>query len=312
MDLRIFIEPQQGASYERVLTLARVAERLGYDGFFTSDHYLKMSDISGLPGPLDAWTTLSGLARDTSRLRLGPLVTPVTFRRPGPLAIAVAEVDHMSGGRIEFSLGAGWFETEHLAYGIPFPPTKERFEMLTEQLDVILGMWATPEGKTFDYDGKHYRVVDSPALPKPTQRPRPPVILGGHGATRTPALAARHADEFNLPFAPVEVFAAQRDRVRAACDAVGRDPDSMRFSVAQVICCGRTEAELAKRAAAIGREVDELRANGAAGTPDEVAAKLRTYADAGASRVYLQTLDIDDLEQIELVAAEVMPQVASL
>lgn len=307
MDLRIFIEPQQGASYERVLTLARVAERLGFDGFFSSDHYLKMSDISGLPGPLDTWTTLAGLARDTSRLRLGPLVTPVTFRNPGPLAIAVAQVDAMSGGRIEFSLGAGWFEAEHDAYGIPFPPTAQRFEMLTEQLEIITGLWTTPVGETFDFTGKHYRLTSSPALPKPQQQPRPPIILGGHGQKRTPALAAKHADEFNLPFAPVEAFVAQRDRVRAACEAIGRDPDSMRFSVALVLCCGSNETELQRRADAIGREVDELRTNGAAGTPAEVIEKIHRYRDAGASRVYLQTLDIDDTAHLELVAAEVAP-----
>jgi F420-dependent oxidoreductase-like protein len=307
VQLRVFIEPQQGASYERVLTLARVAERLGFDGFFSSDHYLKMSDVSGLPGPLDTWTTMAGLARDTSRLRLGSLITPVTFRMPGPLAIAVAQIDAMSGGRVEISLGAGWYEAEHQAYGIAFPSTKTRFEMLTEQLDIVTGLWATPQGETFNYDGIHYRVVDSPALPKPVQQPRPPVILGGHGVKRTPMLAARYADEFNLAFGPLEEFVAQRDRVRAACETVGRDPESMRFSAALVLCAGRTEAELAARAASIGRDVAELRENGAAGTPDEVVAKLRAFGDAGASRIYLQTLDIDDLDHLELVAAEVAP-----
>jgi len=290
-----------------VLTLARVAERLGYDGFFSSDHYLKMSDISGLPGPLDTWTTLAGLARDTTRLRLGPLVTPVTFRLPGPLAIAVAQIDAMSGGRVELSLGAGWFETEHKAYGIPFPPTKQRFEMLTEQLDIITGLWSTPVGERFSYDGAHYQVVDSPALPKSKQQPRPPVILGGHGAKRTPALAAKHADEFNLPFAPLNGFRAQRKRVRAACESVGRDPESMRFSAALVLCCGADEADLARRAASIGRDVSELRETGAAGTTAEVTEKLLAFRDAGASRIYLQTLDIDDTDHLELVAAEVAP-----
>jgi alkanesulfonate monooxygenase len=307
MDLRIFIEPQQGASYDRVLTLARVAERLGFDGFFSSDHYLKMSDVSGLPGPLDTWTTLAGLARDTTTLRLGPLVTPVTFRLPGPFAIAVAQVDAMSGGRIEVSLGAGWFDAEHRAYGIPFPDTKTRFEMLTEQLDVITGLWTTPQGETFTYEGKHYQFDDSPALPKPVHQPRPPLILGGHGPQRTPALAAEHADEFNLPFGSLDAFVQQRARVRAACEEAGRDPDSMRFSCALVLCAGRTETELAARATAIGRDVPELRENGAAGTPDEVVAKLAAFRDAGASRVYLQTLDIDDLDHLELVAAEVAP-----
>src|SRR5215204_1686172 len=230
MDIRIFIEPQQGASYERVLTLARTTEQLGFDGFFSSDHYLKMSDVSGLPGPLDTWTTLAGLARDTTRLRLGPLVTPVTFRLPGPLAIAVAQIDAMSGGRIELSLGAGWFDAEHRAYGIPFPSTRTRFEMLTEQLDIISGLWSTPPGETFDYAGEHYEVVDSPALPKPAQQPHPPIILGGHGAKRTPALAAKHAAEFNLPFGSLDGFVSQRVRVRDACAALGRDPDSMIFS----------------------------------------------------------------------------------
>ncbi|HEX7120315.1 MAG TPA: LLM class F420-dependent oxidoreductase [Longimicrobiales bacterium] len=307
MDLRIFIEPQQGASYERVLTLARVAERLGFDGFFSSDHYLKMSDVSGLPGPLDTWTTLAGLARDTSRLRLGPLVTPVTFRQPGPLAIAVAQADAMSAGRIELALGAGWYEAEHDAYGIPFPPTATRFEMLTEQLEIITGLWSTPIGEQFNYRGKHYRFENCPALPKPQQQPRPPIILGGHGAKRTPQLAATYADEFNQPFPPLDAFKAQRDRVRAACEAAQRDPASMKFSVALVLCCGANEAEVARRAAAIGREVDELRRNGAAGTPAEVVDKLRAYRDAGAERVYLQTLDIDDTAHLELVAAEVAP-----
>jgi F420-dependent oxidoreductase-like protein len=308
MDLRVFVEPQQGASYERLLTLARVAEHLGFDGFFSSDHYLKMSDVSGLPGPLDTWTTLAGLARDTTRLRLGPLVTPATFRLPGPLAIAVAQVDHMSRGRVELALGAGWYQAEHDAYGIPFPPLRERFSMLGEQLEVITGLWTTPEGERFSYEGRHYRVVDSPALPKPAQQPRPPIVLGGYGAARTPALAARFADEFNLPFAPLPAFREQRQRVQGACEAAGRDPGSMRFSIALVLCCGRDEHELGRRAAAIGRDVDEMRQHGAAGTPDEVAAKLRDYAEAGASRAYLQVLDIDDVAHLELVAAEVAPQ----
>lgn len=310
MDLRVFIEPQQGATYDRVLGLARTAERLGFDGFFSSDHYLRMGEATGLPGPLDTWTTLAGLARDTERLRLGPLLTPVTFRLPGPFTIAVAQVDHMSGGRIEVGLGAGWYDAEHQAYGIPFPPLHERFDMLAEWLDILTGLWATPEGERFDHQGSHYKFVDSPALPKPAQHPHPPLILGGHGARRTPALAARYADEFNVPFAPLDTFETQRDRVRVACERIGRDIESVRFSVSLVLCCGRDGAEVARRAAAIGREPDELRQNGAAGTPDEVVAKLRRYRDAGTSRVYLQTLDIDDHEHLELVMAEVAPHLA--
>lgn len=310
MDLRIFTEPQQGASYSRLLSVARATEELGFDAFFRSDHYLKMGGASGLPGPTDAWLTLAGLARETSRIRLGTLVTAMTFRLPGPLAISVAQVDEMSGGRVELGLGTGWYEDEHRAYGIPFPPLGERFDRFEEQLAAITGLWATPEGETFSMDGRFYGFTDSPALPKPVQSPRPPIIIGGGGARRTPGLAARYADEFNLPFAPVTFFAEQRDRVRAACDAVGRDPGTMRFSAALVVCCGADEREIAHRAGRIGREPTELRENGAAGTPDEVIATLRTYADAGASRIYLQVLDLDDLDHLSLLADAVLPAVA--
>lgn len=309
MDLRIFTEPQQGATYDDLLAVARTTEELGFDAFFRSDHYLKMGGVSGRPGPTDAWITLAGLARDTERIRLGTLVTAATFRLPGPLAISVAQVDQMSGGRVELGLGSGWYEAEHTAYGIEFPSLGERFDRLEEQLTAIVGLWDTPEGATFSMDGRHYRFVDSPALPKPTQRPRPPIIVGGGGAKRTPALAARFADEFNLPFAPVDRFAEQRDRVRAACEAIDRDPDSMIWSVALVVCAGGDETEVRRRADAIGRQPDELRANGAAGTPDEVLATLRRYADAGAARVYLQVLDLSDLEHLHLVAETVLPEV---
>ena len=263
MLLRIFTEPQQGATYDSLLAVARTSESLGFDAFFRSDHYLSMGTASGLPGPSDAWTTLAGIARETSTIRLGTLVTSATFRPPGPLAVIVAGVDAMAGGRVELGLGAGWYEAEHTAYGIPFPPLGERFERLEEQLALITGLWATPEGTTFTWEGAHYQVVDSPALPKPVQRPGPPVIVGGHGARRTPRLAATYASEFNLAFSSLEETGTQFERVRAACRSRGRDPGSMAFSAAQVICCGRTDAEVAARARTIGREVDDLRANGA-------------------------------------------------
>jgi F420-dependent oxidoreductase-like protein len=304
MDLRIFTEPQQGASYDDLLAVARAAESLSFDAFFRSDHYLKMGDVTGLPGPTDAWTTLAALSRDTSTIRLGTLVTSATFRLPGPLAVSVAQVDQMSGGRVELGLGAGWYEAEHKAYGIAFPPLGERFERLEEQLAIITGLWSTPTGDTFDFAGKHYRVSDSPALPKPTQRPLP-VIIGGGGPKRTPRLAATYAAEFNAPFAPVEFFTAQTDRVRQACEAMGRDPASMTFSAALVVCCGGDEAEVNRRAAAIGRQPEELRKNGAAGTPAEVVATLQRWADAGATRIYLQVLDLSDLDHLELIASEV-------
>lgn len=309
--LRIFTEPQQGASYDQLLAVARRAETLGFDGFFRSDHYLKMGDVSGLPGPTDAWVTLAGLARDTSTIRLGTLVTPVTFRHPGPLAISVAQVDDMSGGRVELGIGAGWYDAEHRAYAIPFPALGTRFRQLEEQLEIITGLWSTPEGSTFSFTGSAYSVVDSPALPKPAQRPRPPIIIGGGGQTKTPRLAARFADEFNLPFAPRSFFEAQCGRVRAACEAIGRDPQSLAYSAALVVCCGRDEAEVSRRAAAIGRAPDELRQNGAAGLPAEVIESIRAFTDAGASRIYLQVLDLADLDHLDLLAAEVMPQVAS-
>lgn len=306
MELRIFTEPQQGATYDQLLAVARCAEDAGYGAFFRSDHYLMMGDVSGEPGPTDAWTTLAGLARETSRIRLGTLMTAATFRLPGPLAITVAQVDQMSGGRVELGIGTGWFAEEHSAYGIPFPPLAERFDRLEEQLAVITGLWATPPGERFDHDGRYYPVRDSPALPKPVQQPRPPILLGGTGPKRTPRLAARYADEFNLPFASVPDTAAQFDRVRAACVEIGRDPAGMVWSNALVLCCGRDDAEVARRAAAIGREPDELRANGLAGTPVEVLDTIGRYAEIGSERLYLQVLDLSDLEHLELVAGEVM------
>jgi F420-dependent oxidoreductase-like protein len=308
VDLRIFTEPQQGASYDQLLRLAQAAEAAGYDGFFRSDHYMRGGDGDGRPGPTDAWVTLAGLARETSRVRLGTLVTAATFRLPGPLAIMVAQVDAMSGGRVELGIGAGWYEAEHAAYGIPFPPVGERFDRLAEQLAVITGLWETPVGERFSAAGRYYPIKDSPALPKPVQQPRPPVILGGGGARRTPALAARYADEFNMPFASVEEMRVQFDRVQAACADAGRDPTTLRWSVVLVLCCGRNEGEVRRRAAAIGHEPDGLREQGVAGTPAECVETLERYARAGAGRAYLQTLDIDDLDHIELVADKVASQ----
>lgn len=310
MLLRIFVEPQQGANYATQLRCAKATEECGFDGFFRSDHYLHMGGhVDGLPGPTDAWVTLAGLARETSRIRLGTLMSAATFRLPGLLAIAVAQVDEMSGGRIEFGFGTGWFDAEHAAYGIPFPSLAERFARFEEQLAVITGLWETPVGERFSYSGRHYRLVDSPALPKPAQRPRPPILIGGAGPTRTPRLAARYADEFNVPFHRLPETRAAFDRVAAACEDAGRDVASMVYSAAQVLCCGRDEAEVKRRAAAIGRDVAELRENGLAGSPAEVVDKIGAFAEAGCQRIYLQLLDMTDLDHIELVAAEVMPHV---
>ena len=296
-----------GATYDQLLAVARRAEETGFDAFFRSDHYLTMGG-DGLPGPTDAWVTLAGLARETSRIRLGTMVTAATFRLPGPLAISVAQVDQMSGGRVEFGIGAGWFEDEHTAYGIPFPSLGERFDRYEEQLAIITGLWGTPPGERFDFDGSHYQVSGSPALPKPVQPGGIPVIVGGAGRKRTPRLAARYASEFNVPFSSAEDNARLFAGVREACEEAGRDPSSLVYSSALVLCVGKDEAEVARRAAAIGREVDELREHGVAGTPAEAVDVLGRYAEAGAQRFYLQVLDLSDLDHLDLVASEVAPQ----
>jgi len=291
-----FVEPQFGASYEDQLAVARRAEDCGFDGFFRSDHYLTMDDSPGLPGPTDAWVTLAGLARETSRIRLGTLVTAATFRLPGPLAIAVAQVDQMSGGRVDFGFGTGWFEAEHTAYGVPFPPLGERFERLEEQLEIITGLWAAD--KPFSFTGRHYTVADSPGLPKPAQRPGPPVILGGWGRKRTPALAARFASEFNVPFASIEDTVLSFDAVRAVADR------PLVLSVAQTVACGRTDAELKSRMDAIGPAA----ARALTGTPDALVEQLGRFAEAGASRAFLQILDLHDLDHLDVIASDVAPQ----
>jgi F420-dependent oxidoreductase-like protein len=306
--LRIFIEPQFGATYDDQLAVAREAEALGFDAFFRSDHYLTMGAGLGEPGPTDSWVTLGALARETERIRLGTMVTAATFRYPGPLAISVAQVDAMSGGRVELGLGSGWYEQEHAAYGIPFPSLGERFERLEEQLAIVTGLWETPVGERFSYDGRHYQLGGSPALPKPVQTPRPPIIVGGWGKARTPRLAARYADEFNVPFAPKpEVFTGQVEAVRAACEAVGRDPASLVWSAAITVVCGEDEAAYARRAAAIGRDPADLRAGVAAGTVAEVTDRLGGFVEAGAQRLYLQVLDVHELDHLRLLAAEVAP-----
>ncbi|MFE7130605.1 LLM class F420-dependent oxidoreductase [Streptomyces sp. NPDC057638] len=305
MELRIFTEPQQGADYDTLLAVARATEDLDFGAFFRSDHYLAMGSADGLPGPTDAWITLAGLARETKRIRLGTLMTAGTFRLPGVLAIQVAQVDQMSGGRIELGLGAGWFEEEHRAYGIPFP--KEKFSRLEEQLEIVTGLWKTPVGETFSYDGTHYQLDGSPALPKPAQG-SVPVLIGGHGAKRTPSLAARFASEFNIPFASLEDSERQFGRVRSAALELGRAADDLVYSNALVACVGRDDAEVARRAARIGREVEELKTNGLAGSPAEVVDKLGRYAEIGSSRVYLQILDLADLDHLELISSQVQSQ----
>jgi F420-dependent oxidoreductase-like protein len=306
MQLRVMTEPQEGATYDDLLAVATEAERLGFDAFFRSDHYQRISPGDPGPGPTDAWTVLAGLARDTTTIRLGTMVSSATFRLPGPLAVTVATVDAMSGGRVELGLGSGWYETEHTSYGIPFPPVGERFDLLEEQLAIVTGLWSTPAGETFSFAGAHYSLTDSPALPKPVQSPLP-VVVGGKGPRRTPALAARFATEYNVPFDTPEVVGACFGRVRRACEDAGRDPGTLLLSVAQTLAVGGDETEVRRRAEAAGGDPESLRAGGLAGTPAEVVDKLGRLADLGAERVYLQVMDLGDLDHLRLVAEDVAP-----
>ena len=306
MDFRIFTEPQNGATYSDQLRLATAAEQLGFDGFFRSDHYMTMNPRNGgLPGPTDSWTTLGALARETSTIRLGTLVSSATHRVPAILAIQVAQVDEMSNGRIELGLGTGWFEAEHRAYGIPFPT--KRFGMLEEQLEVITGLWATPVGETYSFSGDHYELVNAPALPKPVQSPVP-IIVGGSGPSRTPALVARFAHEYNSWVASPETVSERAGRIASACEAIGRDASEVVLSIAGATAVGATDADVARRADAANSTPDALRESGFAGSAAEVVDKVSALAELGISRIYFQVLDFHDVDQVEFLASEVVPQ----
>ena len=307
MTARIFTEPQQGATYDDLLAVARTGAELGYGAFFRSDHYLKMGSPAGEPTVTDAWTTLAGLARDTTGIRLGTLVTPVTFREIGAFTVTATQVDQMSGGRVDVGLGAGWYEDEHRAFGMPFPPMGERYDRLEDQLAVLHGVWTAPAGATFEHTGRTASVRIDADTVRPAQRPRPPIVLGGSGGPRSGRLAATYADEYNTAFVKPPVMQGVHDSVRAACERHDRDPSSLVYSVGQVLCCGADEAEVGRRAAAIGREPAELRENGLAGTPAEVLEKMGVFAELGAQRFYLQVLDLTDLDHLRLVAEEVLP-----
>ena len=311
MRARVFIEPQMGATYEQQLAMARGAESAGFDAFFRSDHYLHFFTNDPGPGPTDTMVTLGALARETTTIRLGTLVAASTFRFPGPLAITVAQIDVMSGGRVELGLGAAWNEAEHRAYAIPFPALGERFERLGEQLAILTGLWTTPLGERFEFTGRHYTIEDSPGLPKPVQRPHPPIVVGGRGLRRTPALAARYGQEYNLGFSSAEAAAAAFGRVRSACAEIGRDPSTLRYSVALTTACGAGDAEVRARCARIGRTPEQLRTSGLVGTPAEVVARVAEYAAVGADTVYFQLLDLHDLDHVALLGAEVVPAVTA-
>ncbi|MFI7598500.1 LLM class F420-dependent oxidoreductase [Actinoplanes sp. NPDC049681] len=313
MRVCLFVEPHRGATYEDQLRLARHAEEAGFEGFLRADHYQSMGADPGLPGPTDAWLTLAALARETTRLRIGTLVSSATFRLPGPLAIMVSQVDAMSGGRVELGMGAGWLEREHTSYGIPFPPLAERFDRLAEQLAIITGLWATPDGETYSYDGKHYRLLDAPALPKPVQRPGPPVIVGGRGPRRTPELAARFADEFNMPFKTVAETAAAFERVRRACETYDRPADRpLTLSAGVVVALGRTDADAHRRAAPLHVPSALPPEDPVVGSPHALVQRLGELAEIGTTRVHLRVIDMSDLDHVDLIADQVLPLVGSL
>jgi F420-dependent oxidoreductase-like protein len=299
------MEPRHGTDYRRMLALAKVTEDCGFDAFFRSDHLMGVDASDPAYRPSDCWTTLAGLARDTQRVRLGALVGAATFRQPGLLATIVASVDDMSGGRVELGLGTGWYEREHEAFGLPFPSTGERFDRLAEQLEIITGLWGTVPGVApgFLFTGKHYRLDGNMTPPRTVQRPRPPIIIGGSGPRRTPAIAARYAAEFNgaLGGDLRERFAV----FDAACEKIGRDPASARHSAVLPVACGVTAADVRRRRASIG--ADRLLAHGTVGTPRQVVDRIGELAAAGADTVYFHIYDIDDTDHVALLGADVLP-----
>ena len=307
MALRIFTEPQQGASYDQLLAVARTAEKCGFSAFFRSDHFLKMGSGSGLRSTTDAWITMAGLARDTSTIRLGTLVSPVTFRPVGTFIVTATQVDRMSDGRVEIGLGAGWYKAEHDAFGLSFPEPGARYDLLEDQLAILHGAWSAAPNSTYEFSGKTCRVRIDAETVRTVQKPHPPIIMGGSGGPRSARMAAAIADEYNVSFVPKETTREVHDRVRKACESIDRDPAALAWSAAQVVCCGRTESEIARRAEAIGSDAVDVRKNGLGGTPAEILENLEGFASLGVDRFYLQVLDLTDLDHLRLLADEVLP-----
>lgn len=305
MKLRVLLEPRHGATYDRVLAMAQATEAAGFDAFFRSDHYLGID--AGDPGylPTDSWTTLGGIARETSTVRLGTLVTAATFRQPGVLAITVATVDQMSGGRVSLGIGTGWFEREHASFGIPFPAIRNRFDRLEETLQVLAGLWTTPRGERFSFAGDHVQIDACANFPALVQRPRPEIVIGGTGPRRTPTLAAKYADEFNGALAPMS--AGLFENVRRMCEEVGRDPATLRLSSTLPVCCGRSRADAVERAGRLGEPGARLLSQGVVGTPADVLEEITRLAAIGCDVLYLHIYDTDDLDHIALLGREVVP-----
>ena len=306
MKFRVLLEPRYGASYQQILAMAQAAEEAGFDGFFRGDHYLGIDATDPGYAPTDSWTTLAGLAVQTERIRLGTLVTASTFRQPGNLAVIVATVHAMSGGRAELGIGAAWYEREHQSFGIPFPPTGERFGRLAEQLAVITGLWGTPAGESFSFHGDHYRIDDCVNFPALGGLGRPRLILGVTGPKRGPALAARYADEFNCGLAPGS--AERIASFRRICAGAGRDPATVSVSTALPVSCGATAAEAKRRAEALGDAGARLLAMGVTGTPADVLPRIAELAAAGADTLYFHIYDTDP-DHLRLLGSEVLPKV---
>jgi F420-dependent oxidoreductase-like protein len=305
----LMIEGQEGVTWDEWVALAEACEESGLEGLFRSDHYLGIGDRGR--GSLDAWATLSALAAHTQRIRLGTMVSPATFRHPSVLAKSAATADHVSGGRIELGLGAGWFEAEHRAYGFPFSDVRERVGRFSEQLEIVHRQWTED---VFDFDGRYYRLEGCRALPKPLQRPRPPLIVGGSGGRGTIEPAVRFADEYNTPFADLDACRERRRRLDEACERAGRDPMSIRFSLMTTCVVGADEGELGARLGALRERSKGFSADASpviSGTVDQVVERLRELEAVGVERVMLQHLVHDDVEMVRLIGAEVAPAVAA-
>jgi F420-dependent oxidoreductase-like protein len=306
--LRVLMEPRHGATYDRVVGMAKATEEAGLDAFFRNDHYLGIDSTDPEYRPTDSWTTLAGVALETSRIKLGTLMTAGTFRHPGVLANAVATVDQMSNGRVVLGIGTGWYEREHKAFGIPFPPIGERFDRLDEQMQILNGLWTTPQGEPFSFSGKFWQLEEARNFPVLVQTPRPEIVIGGTGPRRTPLMAAKWADEFNSGGG---AGTAERiAHVREVCEEIGRDPATLRMSVTTQVICGATQAEADARLDRLGDPGRRMLANGTVGDVRTVVGALQELKSAGAEIAYLHIFDIDDHDHLRLIGAEVLPQLS--
>ncbi|MGB9183646.1 MAG: TIGR03560 family F420-dependent LLM class oxidoreductase [Solirubrobacteraceae bacterium] len=313
MQVCLMIEGQEGVTWADWLAVAEACERHGISTLFRSDHYMNLDGQHPARGSLDAWGTLCALAAVTSKLRLGTLVSPATFRHPSELAKLVVTADHVSGGRVELGIGAGWHEREHVAYGFPFATTRTRMDVLEEQLQIVLGSWSN---EIFSFEGEHYTLRDLQAQPKPVQRPRPPVIMGGGAGPRSATMAARYADEYNTPFASLAAIAEGRERIERACEAAGRE--MLPFSIMTGVLVATSQDELRERARRLGDKmgadpaglVDDPPPGWIVGTVPAAVEQLQALRDAGVARVMCQQLLHDDLEHVALLGEELAPQLA--